>query len=381
MSDEHYLKRELYQQTGLDPAIRDFLQSSCLDGIWYWDIEKSDQSWMDARFWEVLGYDSAGKADFGYEWQRILHPDDWRGLHEKLAELGASSDRTMDRELRYTHKDGTTVLMCCRCLVIRNQDGKPIRILGVQRDVTALKHAEAEAGRLASRVAAITQELDAFSYAISHDLRAPLRAVDGFSRMLVEDCAEQLDDEGKRMLGLIRGETQRMNALMGGVLTFSRLGRQKIELEAIDMHELAREVFDELAVLSPAREIRCHLHPLPMAYGARAMIRQVWVNLIGNAIKFTKERARAEIEIGALAGQDGVPVYYVKDNGVGFDMHHVGRLFSMFQQLHSAETYPGVGAGLAHVQRIMQRHEGRAWAEGQVDHGATFYFTIPSPKP
>jgi signal transduction histidine kinase/CHASE3 domain sensor protein len=225
---------------------------------------------------------------------------------------------------------------------------------------------------------AAVQELDAFSYSVSHDLRAPLRAMDGFSRILLEDYAACLGADGGRMLNVIRSETQRLGRLIDDLLAFSRLGRQQIEPVKIDMRAMAREVFDELAALDPGRQLQLDLQPLPPAFGSQAMIRQVWVNLIGNAIKFTKERAPGEITIGARNGPDGGQTYYVRDNGAGFDMQHAGKLFGVFQRLHSEQEFPGTGVGLALVQRIVQRHGGRIWAEAEVGRGATFFFTLPN---
>ena len=167
-----------------------------------------------------------------------------------------------------------------------------------------------------------------------------------------------------------------MGRLVDDLLAFFRLGRQPIESAPVDMHAMARDVFDELAALEPERQLRLDLHPLPPARGTVMMIRQVWVNLISNAIKFTKEREVAEIEIGVKDGENGERIYYVRDNGVGFDMRYVDKLFGVFQRLHGQEEFPGTGVGLALVQRIVQRHGGRVWAEGEVDHGATFYFTL-----
>ena len=242
-------------------------------------------------------------------------------------------------------------------------------------------HAEQEILRLAAELEASRKELEVFSYSVSHDLRAPLRAVDGFSRILVEDYADRLDDDGRRMLGLIRAEAQRMGHLIDALLLFSRLGRQVMEPEPLDMHELAQTVFDELAAREPGRNLRLDLRPLPAAFGTRAMIRQVWENLIGNAIKFTKGREPGEIEIGALAGGDGMPEYYIKDNGAGFDMKLAEKLFGIFQRFHSEEEFPGIGLGLAVVQRLLHRHGGSIRAEAEVDRGATFYFTLPNPTP
>ena len=171
-----------------------------------------------------------------------------------------------------------------------------------------------------------------------------------------------------------------MGRLIDDLLAFSRLGRQTIESARIDMHALAQEVFDELSALEPERQVRFELHPLPLAQGTEAMIRQVWINLLTNALKFTKEREVAEIEIGVKEAESGGRIYYVKDNGVGFDMRYVDKLFGVFQRLHNQQQFPGTGVGLALVQRIVQRHGGRVWAEAEVNHGATFYFTLPNQK-
>jgi len=221
------------------------------------------------------------------------------------------------------------------------------------------------------------KELDTFSYSVSHDLRTPLRAIDGFSRIIIDEYADHLDDNGKRMLGIIRSETVRMGRLIDDLLSFSRLGRQEITLEHIDMYQLALSEFNSLIALEKDRVIHLKLDPIPVAYGTLSMIRQAWINLLSNAIKFTRFREVAEIEISAQVGKDGETIYYIKDNGAGFDMRHVGKLFGVFQRLHSEQEFEGTGVGLALVSRIITRHGGRIWAEGEVNKGAAFYFTLP----
>ncbi len=224
------------------------------------------------------------------------------------------------------------------------------------------------------------KELEGFSYSVSHDLRAPLRAVDGFSRMVFDKYSVQLGEEGRRLLGMVRSETARMGRLIDDLLSFSRLGRQKMEVASMDMRALAQGVFNELAASEPERKVRFDLRPLPAASGTVAMIRQVWVNLLSNAVKFTKERETGEIEVGTQDGGKEGPIYYVKDNGAGFDMRYVDKLFGVFQRLHSAGEFPGTGVGLALVQRIVQRHGGRVWAEAEINRGATFFFTLSHPR-
>ncbi len=223
---------------------------------------------------------------------------------------------------------------------------------------------------------AVNRELEAFSYSVSHDLRAPLRAISGFAQAVVEDYAPRLDDEGKRFLGLIQDNAHRMGQLIDDLLTFSRLGRQPLLATQVDLETLARGIFEELIAQGSGRQIELVIRAVPPALGDKAMLRQVLVNLLSNAIKFTRPRAEARLEFGYRPEVDG-GAYYVKDNGVGFDMQYVGKLFGVFQRLHSTAEFEGTGVGLAIVLRIITRHGGRVWAEGRMDRGATFYFTLP----
>ncbi|OHB70014.1 MAG: hypothetical protein A2W23_08385 [Planctomycetes bacterium RBG_16_43_13] len=219
------------------------------------------------------------------------------------------------------------------------------------------------------------KELEAFSYSVSHDLRAPLRAIDGFSRMIIEDYANRLDEEGKRLLNVIRKNTQNMGQLIDDLLAFSRIGRKEIVRDEINMAELAKTVFDELKPQAK-QDTTLKLDGLPSAYGDRALMRQVFVNLLSNSLKFTRSRNEATIEIGCKKEGDK-NVYFVRDNGVGFDMMYINKLFGVFQRLHSVDEFEGTGVGLAIVHRIIHRHNGEVRAEGKVGEGAVFYFSIP----
>jgi signal transduction histidine kinase len=219
------------------------------------------------------------------------------------------------------------------------------------------------------------RELEAFSYSVSHDLRAPLRAIEGFSGLVLDQHANDLPPEGRRYLGLVRKNTQAMATLIDGLLAFARLGQQQLSKRSIEVEPLARELVAELEASSNGRILEISVGTLPPARADRALLRQVLFNLLSNAVKYTGAREVARIEIGAYEN-DGQTVYFVRDNGVGFDMRHADKLFRVFQRLHRAEEYEGTGIGLALVARIVTRHGGRIWAEGKPDEGATFYFTL-----
>ncbi|MBM4240932.1 MAG: two-component sensor histidine kinase [Euryarchaeota archaeon] len=222
-------------------------------------------------------------------------------------------------------------------------------------------------------------ELEAFAYSVSHDLRVPLRAIDGFSRILLEDYGDKLDDEGKRLIDIVRDNTMKMGQLIDDILLLSRAGRQEMKISEIDVEALANSVFEELKHSMEDRNVQLEIKPLPTAYGDRTLLQQVFSNLLSNSVKFTRTKENAIIEVGA----DGVKnenVYYVKDNGVGFDMKYVNKLFGLFQRLHTPDEFEGTGVGLSIVQRIIRRHGGNVWGEGKVDEGATIYFTLPGKK-
>jgi light-regulated signal transduction histidine kinase (bacteriophytochrome) len=226
-----------------------------------------------------------------------------------------------------------------------------------------------------AQLEAANKELEAFSYSVSHDLRAPLRAIDGFSRIVQEDYAGKLNDEGRRLLGIIRDNSRKMAQLIDDLLEYSRLGRKPLSTAEIDMKRLVEKVLGELQ-MSGERPSRLEIGALPLAHGDAVLVKQAWANLLGNAVKFSSKRDRPLIEVnGHENGAENV--YCVKDNGAGFDMKYYDKLFGVFQRLHSEEEFEGTGVGLAIVQRVVTRHGGRVWAEGKVDQGAAFYFSLP----
>ena len=222
----------------------------------------------------------------------------------------------------------------------------------------------------------MVKELEAFTYSISDDMRGPLRAIDGFSRVLMEEYPDKLDTEGKRLIDIIRSNVLSMSEIIDGLLRFSHLGRQPLVQTDVDMDELARSAFEEVQAANKEQQVQIEIQALPPAFGDRNMIRQVFYNLLSNAFKFTRPKQERSIEIG-FQDNGNQYTYYVRDNGVGFDMQYSPKLFGVFQRLHNVDDFEGAGVGLALVQRIVLRHGGRVWGEGKVNQGATFYFSLP----
>ena len=326
---------------------------------------------------------------FGFGWLEQLHPDD-RAPTVAAWEAAVALGADFHVEFRIRRHDGEFRWFDTQAVRLRDAEGHTIKWFGSNTDITERKRTEEEVRTLnaeleqrvqdrTAQLEAANKELEAFSYSVSHDLRAPLRAIDGYGRILLEDHEARLDPEGRRVLGVISSETRRMGQLVDDLLAFSRLGRQNLESSGIDMTAMAQAVFEEQAAQAPTRVFQLVVKPLPTARGDRAMIRVVFGNLISNAIKFTAPRNPAVIEIGSRR-EDGQAVYYVKDNGVGFDMNYAHKLFGVFQRLHTAEEFEGTGVGLALIQRVIHRHGGRVWAEGNVNDGATFSFSLPDMK-
>jgi len=241
-----------------------------------------------------------------------------------------------------------------------------------------IRNLDEELKRHVIELEVVNKELESFSYSVSHDLRAPLRAIDGFSRMLVEDHGDNLDAEARRMVNVIASSTREMGQLIDDLLAFSRLGRAPMKTSDINMKDLVEEVFEEMGIATPERVVRFEVYAMPFAKCDRSLMRQVFVNLLSNAVKFTAPKGEnAVIEVGGRI-EANENVYYVRDNGTGFDMKYADKMFRVFQRLHSPEEFAGTGIGLALVQRIVCRHGGRVWAEGKKDEGATFHFTLPN---
>jgi PAS domain S-box-containing protein len=290
-------------------------------------------------------------------------------------------------ELKKNKADGTEVVVASRWSLQRDEHERAVAILETNNDVTERKRREEDIQNLNQELAkrsteleSINKELEAFAYSISHDLRAPLRHMAGYTELLQKRASSGLDEKSNHYIMMMLESAKRMGNLIDDLLAFSRIGRTETQKSLVDLAQLVREALSEVREDTEERNIAWKVGTLPDLYGDRSMLRLVLVNLISNAVKFTRTRPQAEIEIGSANGNSDELIVFVRDNGVGFDMKYVNKLFGVFQRLHQANEFEGTGIGLATVQRIIHRHGGKVWAEGAVDGGATFYFSAPRPQ-
>ena len=281
-------------------------------------------------------------------------------------------------------QNGEERLVAWHNVLLKDSEGNIIGFLSSGEDITEKKHAEKQVMRLnqdlqhrAAALEAANKELEGFTYSVSHDLRAPLRHMDGFMELLKKKVGTTLDEQGQHYMDTISNATQKMGRLIDELLSFSRMGRHAISFQQVDLGSLVCEIMGELEPVTAGRNITWHIGDLPMVSGDAAMLRIALTNLILNALKFTRIRQQAQIEIGSLPGKNSETVIFVRDNGVGFDMAYGDKLFGVFQRLHHTDEFEGTGIGLANVRRIIARHGGRTWAKGAPDQGAAFFFSLP----
>jgi PAS domain S-box-containing protein len=302
-------------------------------------------------------------------------------IEEIRAELLRSG--RWDGELNKTRADGTQVVVASRWSLRRDEQGRPVAILETNNDITErerrereIRNLNEELGKRTAELEATNKELEAFAYSISHDLRAPLRHMAGFTELLRKNTGSLLNERNQRYVMMILESAQRMGNLIDDLLAFSRISRAETHKTTVSLEQLAEEALTEVRKDTDGRNIVWRVGGLPPWYGDGSMLSLVLVNLISNAVKFTSTRSQAEIEIGCLSHEQDQVVVFVRDNGVGFNMKYLSKLFGVFQRLHPPEAFEGTGIGLATVQRIVHRHGGQVWAEGLVDRGATFYFSL-----
>ncbi len=305
----------------------------------------------------------------------VLLAADRKDEEAHVTERILKGERIASYETSRRRKDGQEIEVSVSISPVRNAFGDIIGCSKIARDITELRRMQRELVRAKETAEAASRELESFSYSVAHDLRAPLRSIDGFSHALLEDCGDKLDEDGRKYLKIVRESAQLMAQLIDDILTLSRVTRSELGRESVDLSALARAAYTRLERGEPGRRVEVVIQEGLVGDGDPRLLAVVFDNLLGNAWKFTGKRDCARIELGAIPN-DGTPAYFVRDNGAGFDMTYANKLFGVFQRLHAAHEFEGTGVGLATVQRIVHRHGGRVWAEGKVGAGATFYFTL-----
>jgi PAS domain S-box-containing protein len=356
-------------------------------GDWEWDVSEGSVTWSDETY-RIFGV----PPDFPTAFETIvpmIHPDDRAENERAVTALLDGLDST-DLEFRIVRPDGETRHIHQTVQMRRDEAGAAVLGFGVMQDVSELRRAEAELRQLTlelerrveertAQLTAANQELEAFSYSVSHDLRAPLRHIGGFTELLERRYGEALDDKAHHYMTTIRDAARQMGALIDDLLQFSRAGRVEMKLAEVPMDELVAETLERIREDAGERRIEWTVAPLPVVWGDSALLRQVWTNLLDNAVKYTRTRETAHIAI-EVTETDGEHEFIVRDDGVGFDMAYVDKLFGVFQRLHRSDEFEGTGIGLANVRRIVGRLGGRTWADGVEGEGAAFHFSLPRRK-
>jgi PAS domain S-box-containing protein len=346
---------------------------SCDEDAIFLNINQTELQWLGYSAEEIIGKKS------------LLDLLTEGGRRRFMEYFSAFKERGYinDIELEVQRKDGSIFIASVNSVVVRDAAGKYVMSRSTMFDVTERHKSHAQIEHLntmlqsrAAELEAANKELESFTYTVSHDLRAPLRAINGFATMIEEDFDAVLNAEGKRQLRVIRDSATRMGALIDDLLAFSRLGRTTLQQVPVDMRALIEEVIAEINQAQPLENARIELDDIPPAQGDRTLLRQVWSNLLQNALKYSGRREKPLVQVRGEVQADEI-IYRVSDNGVGFDMQYYGKLFGVFHRLHDSESFPGTGVGLAIVQRVIERHGGRVWAQAEPERGARFYFSLP----
>ncbi|HVV00495.1 MAG TPA: ATP-binding protein [Verrucomicrobiae bacterium] len=354
-------------------------------GTWDWDLKAHRMAWdpmMHLLFGLAPGTFKGSDEDF----LALIVEEDRPAARQAIAKA-LQQKQILSMEFSVDWPDGSRHVLVLRGRAFLSEIGEPERLRGTALDATERRKAEEEVRKLnaeletrvqerTAELTAANQEMEAFTYSVAHDLRAPLRHIDAFSRILVEDFGLELPEQAQRYLENIRNGSKNMSRLVDDLLNLARIGRQELRRQPVSAETLVADVVKDLQSETANRAIEWKIHPLPVLQCDPGLMKQVFTNLISNAVKYTRPRAIANIEIGS-SQENGKTAVFVRDNGVGFNMKYADKLFGVFQRLHRAEEFEGTGVGLATVERIIRKHGGKVWAEAEPDKGATFYFTVP----
>jgi len=370
----HYLKSELYSLVKENDNIFEFLQRGSLDGIWYWDLEKPENEWMSARFWETFGVDPLTKQHLSQEWKDMINPEDLQTALKNFHEHCKNPDHPYDQVVRYKHRNGSWVAVRCRGLAIRNSEGKPIRMLGAHTDVTKIQNAE-KLAELNRDLILVNQDLSAFAYAASHDLQSPVKSLRGLIEVLEIEFPSFKLDESETFCH-IKKTVDRMQDLINSVLALSEGDGQiadkcEVNLNSVlekSIKNLKREIEDNSAIIE--------FSDLYTIEGNQTLLIRLFDNLIGNSIKYRKKEEHPVIIVSSKLTESDLVIQF-SDNGIGIDEKYLDEIFNFFTKVHPKSEYPGSGLGLAITRKIVKNHGGKIWVESKKGSGSNFYISFP----
>lgn len=377
-TQKHYLEKELLDLLKTDSSIFEFIQNGSLDGVWYWDLEQPENEWMSPKFWTELGYDPKEMPHKVAAWQNIMYEDDLKASMESFQRHCDEPNCPYDQVVRFKHKDSSTVYIRCRGIVIRNKEGKPIRMLGAHNNITKSISLERELNaRLTEynqQLKAKNKELEQFTYITSHDLQEPLNTIIAFSRLL-QESQKNLDPIGQKSVEAIVDSAHRMKDFIISLLEYSRIGRNTGKT-AIHFPKLIEDLKIDLHGIISTKNATVEYTGISLELsGFKADIYKLFQNVIVNGIKYTDKDILPLITIHSEE-QDNHYLFSIKDNGIGIDAEQYEKIFEMFQRLHPRDQYSGTGIGLSYCKKVVELHQGKIWLESEVGKGTTFYFTL-----
>lgn len=375
--EKHYLEAELERLVQSSPEMWSFLQQGSLDGCWYWDLERPENEWMSPEFWQLFGIDPTTRRHDPAEWQDLIFPEDRDIAIINFQKHLADPDHPYDQVVRYRHADGSTVWVRCRGIAIRDASGTPVRMLGAHNDLTAVKRAEADAND--QRVAAETanEELRAFCYAISHDMRGPSSTLAMLLNELEESQRDNLDDDGRQLLALGRQTLNQMHDRIAAVLRYTGVVDGVDALQPVSLEEVFNDVVNNLGAELTSKDASIRLSALPTVLGDPDSLRMLFHNLLSNAVKFSRDDIKPDVAVHAEPEPASRRVFVrVTDNGIGIDPEHTERIFDIFVRLHAQHDYPGHGMGLPTSRRIAQHHGGQITVQSVPGKGSVFSVSL-----
>ena len=372
---ENYLKTELYDLIKQDPAIFDFIQKGSLDGIWYWDLENPENEWMSEKLWTELGYDPQLMPHKVSAWHDIIFKDDLEVAINNFNKHLEDPKHPYDQIVRYRHSDGSTVHIRCRGIIIRDEDGKALRMLGAHNNITQVMEKTRELKELNQQLVKKNKELEQFAYITSHDLQEPLNSILSFVSLLQKNIEGNFSETELQYLKIIELSSHRMKDFIWSLLEFSRIGRVQEKSDALIKDMIATITLDLTDLISREEAVIQYEGEDFIVNGIQTDLLKLFQNLIVNGIKFKRSEVIPHIRIQGKEATDSYE-FSVSDNGIGIAEESFDKIFEVFQRLHPRDQYEGTGIGLAYCKKIVDLHQGEIWLESKEGEGTTFYFSI-----